>query len=74
MFDYFCNWPEARLIIMASISPLLVSTGCLRCNFPFKRSPISAPRTWSRSISAYGYTQAKALVYSEHGNPADVLS
>ncbi|KAI9811709.1 MAG: mitochondrial 2-enoyl thioester reductase [Thelocarpon impressellum] len=26
-----------------------------------------------RCISAYGYTQAKALVYSQHGEPADVL-
>lgn len=27
-----------------------------------------------RLISAYGYTQAKALVYSSHGEPKDVLS
>ncbi|KAI9820334.1 MAG: mitochondrial 2-enoyl thioester reductase [Pycnora praestabilis] len=27
-----------------------------------------------RYISAYGYTQAKALVYSKHGEPKDVLS
>ncbi|KAL9625692.1 MAG: hypothetical protein Q9160_000010 [Pyrenula sp. 1 TL-2023] len=28
----------------------------------------------NRPISAYGYTQAKALVYSSHGEPQDVLS
>ncbi|KAI4088344.1 MAG: hypothetical protein LQ348_007047 [Seirophora lacunosa] len=27
-----------------------------------------------RHISAYGYTQAKALVYPKHGSPADVLT
>ena len=27
-----------------------------------------------RPISTYGYTQAKALVYSKHGEPKDVLS
>ncbi|KAI9845033.1 MAG: mitochondrial 2-enoyl thioester reductase [Thelocarpon superellum] len=27
-----------------------------------------------RHVSAYGYTQAKALVYSKHGEPRDVLS
>ncbi|KAL8699355.1 MAG: hypothetical protein Q9201_006048 [Fulgogasparrea decipioides] len=27
-----------------------------------------------RHISAYGYTQAKALVYPKHGSPADVLA
>lgn len=26
-----------------------------------------------RYISVYGYTQAKALVYSKHGEPKDVL-
>ncbi|MCJ1233770.1 mitochondrial 2-enoyl thioester reductase [Varicellaria rhodocarpa] len=28
----------------------------------------------SRHISAYGYTQAKALIYSKYGEPKDVLS
>ncbi|KAK4938516.1 mitochondrial 2-enoyl thioester reductase [Elasticomyces elasticus] len=28
----------------------------------------------SRAISSYGYTQAKALVYSKYGEPKDVLS
>lgn len=35
---------------------------------------MSTPRDQRRSISAYGYTQAKALVYSSHGEPKDVLS
>jgi len=30
--------------------------------------------TQSRSISAYGYEQAKALVFKQHGDPADILS
>lgn len=35
---------------------------------------MSIPQEQRRSISAYGYTQAKALVYSSHGEPQDVLS
>ncbi|KAL8715332.1 MAG: hypothetical protein Q9225_006402 [Loekoesia sp. 1 TL-2023] len=37
-----------------------------------KRVPLPLDRR--RYISAYGYTQAKALVYSKHGSPADVLT
>ena len=36
------------------------------------RSPSSVDRR--RAISSYGYTQAKALVYSKYGEPQDVLS
>lgn len=31
------------------------------------------PMQGRRSISVYGYTQAKALVYSKYGEPKDVL-
>ncbi|KAL8646709.1 MAG: hypothetical protein Q9210_005975 [Variospora velana] len=34
----------------------------------------SFPLNHRRHISAYGYTQAKALVYPKHGSPADVLA
>lgn len=34
----------------------------------------SIPRAQQRSVSAFGYTQAKALVYSKYGEPQDVLS
>ena len=34
-------------------------------------SPLISNR---RLLSTYGYEQAKALVYSKNGNPADVLS
>ncbi|KAL4959192.1 enoyl-[acyl-carrier-protein] reductase [Aspergillus stella-maris] len=38
------------------------------------RSSISSPRIDGRRyITAYGYTQAKALVYSKYGEPKDVL-
>ncbi|OJJ08961.1 hypothetical protein ASPVEDRAFT_145003 [Aspergillus versicolor CBS 583.65] len=38
------------------------------------QNTIPSPRTNSRRyISAYGYTQAKALVYSRYGEPKDVL-
>ena len=37
-------------------------------------APITLPLDRRRSISAYGYTQSKALVYSQHGEPKDVLS
>ena len=33
-----------------------------------------SPRISQRTITSYGYTQAKALVYSKYGEPQDVLS
>lgn len=47
--------------------------GRLRLSARFQR-PISLPLDRRRHISAYGYTQAKALVYSQYGEPKDVLS
>src|SRR5271163_1947117 len=35
---------------------------------------VSIPLDRRRHISAYGYTQAKALMYSQYGEPKDVLS
>jgi trans-2-enoyl-CoA reductase len=32
-----------------------------------------APLVGRRYISVYGYTQAKALIYSKYGEPKDVL-
>jgi trans-2-enoyl-CoA reductase len=37
------------------------------------KCPCSLPLDCRRYISAYGYTQAKSLVYSQHGEPKDVL-
>ena len=39
-----------------------------------KRTLKRNPFPQRRSISTYGYTQAKSLVYSQHGSPGDVLS
>ncbi|KAL8828863.1 MAG: hypothetical protein Q9170_006418 [Blastenia crenularia] len=36
--------------------------------------PACLPLNGRRYISAYGYTQAKALVYPKHGSPTDVLN
>lgn len=36
--------------------------------------PIQTPFIHQRAVSTYGYTQAKALVYSKYGEPQDVLS
>lgn len=36
-------------------------------------SPVTLPLSCRRYISAYGYTQAKALMYSKYGEPKDVL-
>jgi trans-2-enoyl-CoA reductase len=36
-------------------------------------SPVTFPLSCRRYISAYGYTQAKALMYSKYGEPKDVL-
>ena len=40
----------------------------------FCAASLRIPRDQRRSVSAYGYTQAKALVYSQYGEPKDVLS
>ncbi|RMD39454.1 hypothetical protein DV735_g5676, partial [Chaetothyriales sp. CBS 134920] len=37
-------------------------------------SPRATRQLTGRGITTYGYTQAKALVYSKHGEPEDVLS
>ena len=42
-----------------------------QCSF---RTTHKLPIDRRRTISTYGYTQAKSLVYSQHGSPADVLS
>lgn len=36
-------------------------------------SPVTLPLGCRRYVSAYGYTQAKALMYSKYGEPKDVL-
>lgn len=48
----------------------------LQCLKPrhLTQSPQSRTPNLTRPISTYGYTQAKSLVYSQHGNPSDVLS
>lgn len=39
-----------------------------------RRPTVSAPRPLVRCKSGpFGYTQAKALVYAQHGEPSDVL-
>jgi trans-2-enoyl-CoA reductase len=48
-------------------------TNRLRSSTSLKPS-ISLPLDRRRHVSAYGYTQAKALVYSQYGEPKDVLS
>ncbi|KAG8530114.1 uncharacterized protein KY384_005596 [Bacidia gigantensis] len=53
---------------LLSPSPLCIR--CLRIALLPSQTPLSDKR---RRISTYGYTQAKALVYSEHGNPSDAL-
>jgi trans-2-enoyl-CoA reductase len=34
---------------------------------------VTLPLGCRRYVSAYGYTQAKALIYSKYGEPKDVL-
>lgn len=36
-------------------------------------APVTPPLSCRRYVSAYGYTQAKALLYSKYGEPKDVL-
>lgn len=38
-----------------------------------RRSPAAPCLLSKRYVSAFGYTQAKALVYSRYGQPKDVL-
>jgi mitochondrial enoyl-[acyl-carrier protein] reductase / trans-2-enoyl-CoA reductase len=42
--------------------------------FTFSQTLIGTQHHQSRAVSAYGYEQAKALIYSEHGEPSSVLS
>lgn len=48
------------------------SVGC--CTPRSRASVFNVLANQRRSISAYGYTQSKALVYSTYGEPKDVLS
>ncbi|KZF22697.1 NAD(P)-binding protein [Xylona heveae TC161] len=66
-----------------ALSGRLFATTCRNCRFQLsssaiKRAEISPSKNGiasRRYISApYGYTQAKALVYSKYGEPKDVLS
>ncbi|KAL9130692.1 MAG: hypothetical protein Q9217_001171 [Psora testacea] len=57
---------------MATLSSIFAPARCSQCQQLLKgSSPSTIDRR--RYISAYGYTQAKSLVYSKHGNPSDVL-
>ncbi|MCJ1458016.1 mitochondrial 2-enoyl thioester reductase [Mycoblastus sanguinarius] len=56
--------------------PISLSTAwrqCLKSRYPSNRS-FNRKIVRRHPISTYGYTQAKALVYSKHGSPNDVLS
>ncbi|KAJ6021690.1 Polyketide synthase enoylreductase [Penicillium herquei] len=55
-------------------SSTLVSTATLPGKAQCLSSVLRVPAQSRRSISVYGYTQAKALVYSKYGEPKDVLS
>ena len=58
---------------MKSLSSQVLDASRIRASNTFRPS-ISLPLDRRRHISAYGYTQAKALVYSQYGEPKDVLS
>ncbi|KAL3433387.1 hypothetical protein BDV09DRAFT_112064 [Aspergillus tetrazonus] len=61
--------PIQTSFLRTRLSSFVCSTTARQC-----RSPISNPQIDGRRyISAYGYTQAKALVYSKYGEPKDVL-
>ena len=64
--------PRANNTVKYTISQYL-KTNRLRPSTPLQPS-ISLPLDRRRHVSAYGYTQAKALVYSQYGEPKDVLS
>ena len=56
--------------LKAASQSLLVQSWRPLCRNSLRRSSLDRPR----AISSYGYTQAKALVYSKYGEPQDVLS
>lgn len=51
----------------------LAATGKAQAVAPCTSSSSTLPIHGRRYISMYGYTQAKALVYSKYGEPKDVL-
>ena len=55
--------------------PSRTAVQCLYTRTPTALAPKPAPcPRQTRAISTYGYEQAKSLVYSQHGDPAEVLS
>jgi hypothetical protein len=58
--------PIGRIVPKSALNSL-----CSRCLH--KRNTSLLRQQQQRQISAYGYTQAKALVYSKYGEPNDVL-
>lgn len=64
---------SARSSFKSLCRPLALSrtTQCTQLSLPSRTTFILDRR---RLVSAYGYTQAKALVYSKHGEPKDVLN
>ncbi|KAL8766990.1 MAG: hypothetical protein Q9209_006402 [Squamulea sp. 1 TL-2023] len=57
-----------------SFAPSRFNFHIARPPIPFSPSVAHLPLDRRRHISAYGYTQAKALVYPKHGSPAEVLT
>lgn len=63
--DASCN--KAALVLKSRASPLApVALNSWRSSLPNSLGQ-------KRFIAVYGYTQAKALVYSKYGEPKDVL-
>ncbi|KAH8433589.1 enoyl-[acyl-carrier-protein] reductase [Aspergillus melleus] len=60
---------NATLSLRARAASPLVSTATRRCQGPLPNAFMGG----KRFIAVYGYTQAKALVYSRYGEPKDVL-
>ncbi|KAL2005042.1 hypothetical protein VTN00DRAFT_2892 [Thermoascus crustaceus] len=62
-----------RAVCSPSVTALSARAPLLRTCLRESRVAGAAAVTGRRYITAYGYTQAKALVYSQHGEPKDVL-
>merc|ERR1711939_558868 len=72
-----CKSPGDMVSILRSQQPLKAASRTLTSHSrPICRSCSrrSTPIDQRRTISSYGYEQAKALVYSKYGEPQDVLS
>lgn len=73
-FDNFRSSAGDHQSIQLAMATKTLATSVARPVATRFSQPVTASSSHSRKISAYGYEQAKALVFKKYGEPSDVLS